>query len=543
MDGRTTQDASYPLSPIPQHPNPNTQGTRSLALGAVILMAGYVGSRLLGLVRTMVISNQFGASHDYEAYLAAIRLSDTLYQVLAGGAVASAFIPVFATYRARGDMDGAWRLASSLLTIAAVVMTPISILLMVFAPQVMSVEASGWDRPTQELAANLARILLFSPVLFAVSTFVSSILNSFNRFLLASLAPMMYNIAIIGGALLLGGRFGVYGLAIGAAVGALLHLLVQIPGLVRERMRFRPALDFAHAGVREVGRLMVPRTLGLGMVQVNYLVNVYLASQLQEGSLAYLDYAWLLTMLPLGVFAMAISTAVFPTMAEHGALDKMDELRRTLVSTLRLILYFTIPASVGLIVLGEPIVRLLLQHGDFTPQATKATAYALGFFALGLTGQATVEIVDRTYYALHDTRTPVGVAALAFLVNVGFSILLMRFLSFGGLALANAIAGLTEATLLVLLLGRRLEGVHLRVLTFPVAVFAFWGVAQGLVAAAVADYLGAILNTATLMGSLLQVGLSVGVGGAVYVGLSYAMRSQELMRMLGIVNARLGRRG
>lgn len=515
------------------------RGGRSLAVGAIILMVGFVGSRLLGLVRTMVISNQFGASHEYEAYLAAIRLSDTLFQVLAGGAVASAFIPVFATYRARHDMDSAWRLASSLLTIAAVVMTPVSILLMVFAPQVMSLEASGWDRPTQELAANLARILLFSPVLFAVSTFVSSILNSFNRFLLASLAPMIYNISIIAGAVLLGGRFGVYGLAIGAAVGALLHLLVQIPGLVQEQMSFRPVLDFAHEGVREVGRLMVPRTIGLGMVQVNYLVNVFLASQLQEGSLAYLDYAWLLTMLPLGVFAMAISTAVFPTMAEHGALDKLDDLRRTLVSTLRLILYLTIPSSIGLILLGEPIVRLLLQHGDFTPEATKATAYALSFFALGLTGQATVEIVDRTFYALHDTKTPVGAAVFAFLVNVSLSIFLMRFLSFGGLALANAIAGLTEASILVALLGRRLEGLRLESLAFPVAVFAFWGVAQGLVAAAVSDYLQAALDTTTLLGQLLQVGLSVSAGGAVYFGLSYAMRSHELMRMTRLVTAKL----
>ena len=518
------------------------RGGRSLAVGAIILMGGYIGSRMLGLVRTMVISNQFGASHEYEAYLAAIRLSDTLFQVLAGGAVASAFIPVFATYRARHDMEGAWRLASSMLTIAAVVMTPISILLMVFAPQVMSLEASGWDRPTQDLAANLARILLFSPVLFAVSTFVSSILNSFNRFLLASLAPMVYNLSIIAGAVLLGGRFGVYGLAIGAAVGALLHLLVQIPGLARERMRFRPTLDFAHAGVREVGRLMIPRSLGLGMVQLNYLVNVFLASQLQEGSLAYLDYAWLLTMLPLGVFAMAISTAVFPTMAEHGALDKLDDLRRTLVSALRLILYLTIPASVGLILLGEPIVRLLLQHGDFTPAATRATAYALSFFALGLTGQATVEIVDRTFYALHDTRTPVSVAALAFLVNVGFSILLMRFLSFGGLALANAIAGLTEASILVVLLGRRLDGVKLEALILPVAIFTLWAVVQGLAAAGVSIYLGTILNTATLLGSLVQVGVSVAVGAAVYGGLSYAMRSPELMRMLGIVTQRLGRK-
>ncbi|MHB0868769.1 MAG: murein biosynthesis integral membrane protein MurJ [Chloroflexota bacterium] len=514
---------------------------RSLALGALILMAGFVASRLLGLVRTMVISSQFGDSREYEAYVAALRIPDTLFQVLAGGAVAAAFIPVFTGYLARGEPARGWRLASSVITIAAVAMTPVSLLLMLLAPQVMALLTPGWDQPTQQLAGNLARILLFSPAVFAVSTFVASVLNSFNRFLLASLAPVMYNLSIIGGALLLGDRLGVYGLAIGAAVGAFLHLLVQIPGLVRVRMEFRPALDLAHEGVREVGRLMVPRTLGLGVVQASYLVNVVLASRLEPGSLAYLDYAWLLTMLPLGVFAMAISTAVFPTMAAHGAMDRMEELRRTFVSSLRLILYLTLPASVGLVVLAEPIVRLLLQHGSFGPEATRATAYALSFFALGLAGHATVEIVDRVFYALHDTKTPVAVAFLAFLVNVSLSLLLMGYLSFGGLALANALAGLTEGGILIVLLGRRLDGVRLGRLAFPVAVFAFWAVAQGLVAAAVADYLRAILDLTGVADQLLQVSLSVGAGAVVYAGLSYAMRSQELMAMLAMVRRRLGK--
>ena len=518
-----------------------TRGGRSIAFGALILMTGYVASRVLGLVRTMVISSQFGTSREYEAYVAANRISDTLFQVLAGGAVASAFIPVFAGYLARKNMDEGWRMASSLITIAFAIMTPVSLLLMLLAPQVMELMTPGWDEPSQQLAANLARILMVSPLLFAISTLVTSILNSFSRFFLASLAPLAYNLSIIIGALFLGPRMGVYGLAIGAAAGALFHLLVQLPGLMRQHMEFKPVLDLAHAGVREVGRLMIPRTLGLGVVQINFLVNVVLASQLVEGSLAYLDYAWMLTMLPLGVFAMAISTAVFPTMSEQGALDRLDEMKSTLTSALRLILYLTIPASVGLIVLGQPIVRLLLQRGDFRPEATAAVAYALGFFALGLAGHATVEIVDRAFYALHDTRTPVTVAFGAFLTNVTLSLILMRFLSFGGLALANAIAGLLEASILVRLLGRRLEGVRLAPLAFPLAIFILWGVAQGIVAVAVADYLAAVLDTGHIWGQLLQVGLSVAAGALVYVGLSYAMRSRELMLILATLRARLRR--
>jgi putative peptidoglycan lipid II flippase len=517
------------------------RGGRSIALGAMILMIGYISSRVLGLVRTMVISAQFGDSRDYEAYVAANRISDTFFQVAAGGAVAAAFIPVFAGYLARKDMDQAWRMASSLITIAFIVMTPVSLLLMLLAPQIMALMTPGWDEPSQQLAASLARILMISPVIFAVSTLLTSVLNSFRRFLLASLAPMMYNLSIILGALLLAERIGIYSLAVGAVTGALFHLLVQTPGLMRERMVFRPMLDLAHQGVREVGRLMVPRMLGLGVVQINFLVNIVLASTLEEGSLAYLDYAWMLNMLPLGIFAMAISTAVFPALSELGAMDRLDEMRNTFTSALRLILYLTIPASVGLFVLREPIVRLLLERGDFTAQATAGTAYALGFFALGLAGHATVEIVNRVFYAMHDTRTPVAIAFVAFLINVTLSLILMRFLSFGGLALANSSAGLIEAAILVSLLGRRLAGVRLAPLAFPLAVFVLWGVAQGVVAAAVADYLGATLDTGSVLGQLGQVGLSIGAGAVVYVGLSYAMKSRELMLVRSTLRARLGR--
>jgi putative peptidoglycan lipid II flippase len=247
-------------------------------------------------------------------------------------------------------------------------------------------------------------------------------------------------------------------------------------------------------------------------------------------------------MLPLGVFAMSISTAIFPTLAEHGALDKMAELRRTMVAALRLILYLTIPSSVGLIVLGEPIIRLLLQNGAFTAEATRATAYALGFFAIGLTGHATVEIVNRVFYSLHDTRTPVAVAAVAFLVNVTLSLVLMNYLSFGGLALANAIAALVEAAILAVILSRRLEGVQLRTLALPLVVFTAWALIQGLVAGAVAGYTETFLDIDSVLGRLLQVGLAIGAGGLVYAGLSYAMRSRELMLMVGMVTARLGRR-
>ena len=331
--------------------------------------------------------------------------------MLAGGAVAAAFIPVFAGYRHAAIRKGLG-LGQPVITIAAGY-DPISLLLMLFAPG-NGVAYAGWDEPRQ-LLAGIRKNTAGFPGNFRCQ----HLRHECPEFLqpILCLAGAGYVQPIYDrGALVLAEPLGIYGLAIGAAAGAFMHLLVQLPGLVQVRMQFRPALDLAHEGVREVGRLMVPRMLGLGVIQASLLVNVVLASWLEEGSLAYLDYAWLLTMLPLGIFAMAISTAVFPTLAEQSALDRFEELRNTFLASLRLILYLTIPCSVGLLLLGEPIVRLLLQRGDFTPEATSATAYALSFFALGLAGHATIEIVNR-FYAPHDTRTPVAVAFCAFLLN------------------------------------------------------------------------------------------------------------------------------
>ena len=311
-------------------------------------------------------------------------------------------------------------------------------------------------RHFEDLAASLARILLITPAIFAVSSFCASVLNAFHRFAFAALAPLMYNLAIIGGAFFLSEPFGIHGLAIGAVVGAALHLLIQVPALMHVGMRWRPIVDFSHAGVREVGRLFAPRMLGLGVVQLNKLVSgVLLASFLVYGSIAYLDYAWLMIMTPLAL-AMAIGTAVFPTLSEASALERRAHLQQVFQISLRMILFLTIPASVGLMVLGEPVIRLFFERDQFTAESTSAVAFALVFFAIGLTGHATVEIVDRVFYALHDTRSPVLIAIGAICVNVILSLVLMQTrLSYGGLALANSIAALVEAGILIWLIGRR----------------------------------------------------------------------------------------
>ncbi|MBM2810257.1 MAG: putative lipid flippase MurJ [Chloroflexi bacterium] len=511
---------------------------RGVLGAALTVMLGFVASRLLGLARNVVISHQYGASREYEAFLAAISIPDAVFQVLAGGAVGAAFIPVFTSYVTQGEMARAWRLTSALMNIAAIALGAVSATLAMGAPFIMTVLVPGWSAADQQEAAALARLLLISPAVFAVSTLASSALNGLRRFALASAAPLMYNLSIIIGAIFLR-PLGVEGLAISAVAGAFLHLVIQVPGLIRAGMRYRLTFGRDLAGAREVARLMGPRIIGLGISQINQLVTVVLASFLVVGSIAYLSYAWLILMVPLGVFAMAVSTAVFPTFAEQNASSRHDEERQTFLFALRLILYLTIPAMVIIMVLGQPIVSLLLERGAFDANAAGATAFALAFFAIGLPGHAVIEIVDRVFYAERDTATPVRVAAMGVTINVLLSVVLMRTeLSFGGLALANSLAALTEAAALTFVLDRRRGWLRTPELASFIWRTALAAAAMGLAALLIRVPMGA-LHSVTDWAAQAVLVLVVGGGGALaYLATSTALGVEDVRRVAALLRSR-----
>jgi putative peptidoglycan lipid II flippase len=408
--------------------------------------------------------------------------------------------------------------------------------LAIFARPLMDVLVPGRDPEFRELAASLSRILLITPAIFAASTFCASVLNAYHRFAVAALAPLMYNLAIIGGAYFLSGPLGIHGLAIGAAIGAVLHLLIQVPALVRLGMGWRPLIDFGHSGVREVARLFAPRVLGLGVVQLNKVLSgVLFASFLVAGSITYLDYAWLMIMTPLAL-AMAVGTAVFPTLSQASALARPAQLLQVFQLSLRMTLFLSIPASVGLMVLGEPVIRLFFERNQFTAASTSATAYALVFFAIGLAGHATVEIVDRVFYALHDTRSPVFVAVTAIVLNVVLSLLLMQTpLNYGGLALANSIAALSEASLLLLLISRRLPEVRLDSVTTSALRMLAASLVMGLPVFWLSSLLDPLLRPYGTPGQIALLAVCVPFGAALYGVASLAFRSDELRALLRLV--------
>jgi putative peptidoglycan lipid II flippase len=292
------------------------------------------------------------------------------------------------------------------------------------------------------------------------------ILNSYQHFLLPALAPIVYNLALILGAWFLGPIWGVRGLTIGVVLGAAGHLLVQVPGLIQVQMNYRPVLAVQEASLHEVGRLMGPRVLGLAAVQLNFVVTTILASSLPVGSLTALNYGWIIMLLPQGVIAQSVATALFPTLAALVARGEQAQMRHLFITTLRNLLFLTLPASVGLIILREPLVSLILERGKFGAGSTVATAWALGFFAAGLVGHAVVEIAARAFYALKNTKTPVGIGVLAMGLNIVLSLLLLRLFTVlgwsphGGLALANSIAVTVEMVILLIFLGGLIGGLN-----------------------------------------------------------------------------------
>jgi putative peptidoglycan lipid II flippase len=499
-----------------------TWETPSLTLAALIVAAGFLGSRLLGLLRSVIIAEAFGTQPELDAYWVAFRLPDLVFQLLAGATLASAFIPTFAGVRTREGDAAAWRLASSVLNILLLATLAFAVVAFLLAPKLVPLLAPGLGEDTgreaelNDLAIKLTRVMLISPVLFAVSGMFMGILNARRHFLTPALAPMFYNLAIIVAALV---SPDVEGLAVGVVVGAALHLAVQLPDLRFAGMAYRLVADWRDAAVREVGRLMAPRMLGLAATQVNfYFVGIFFASTLSAGAISGLTFAWLITMTPLGIIGMAISTAAFPTLAEQASRDDTAGMAATLGRALRLIVFLSLPAGIGLALLAEPVVVVLLQRGAFDAESTRVTAQALTFYAPALFAHSAIEILSRGFYALGNTRTPVQFAVASMLVNVVLAAVLVGPLEVRGLALALSIATVAESAALFLAASDRIPGL----VDSPMrAALVRMALATALMAAAAGGVYalldrGAGLDTGTTLGALIVVASASAMGAAVY---------------------------
>ncbi|MSQ31011.1 MAG: murein biosynthesis integral membrane protein MurJ [Dehalococcoidia bacterium] len=437
-----------------------------LASAAGIVAVGFLLSRLLGVARSVAIANAFGTDPELSAYWVAFRLPDLVFQLLAGATLSSAFIPTFTRVRVERGSAEAWRMTSSVLHLVSIATFVAAAVAFVAAPIVVPWlapglgEATGREAELTALAVHLTRLMLLSPLFFGVSGMLTGILNARQHFLAPALAPLIYNLSIIVAATLFETRFGVAGLAWGVVIGSAGHLVVQLPALWSVGMRWTPSLDVFGEGVRDVLALMGPRVIGLAAVQVNLLAAIFFASFVSDEAISALNYAFLMMMLPVGVIGMAISTAVFPTLAQHAAARDMVLLRDALTHALRTILVLAIPASVGLVLLAGPAVRLLLQHGAFDVRSADLVVSALMVYGIGIFAHSGVEILSRGFYALSDTRTPVSAAVVAMILNVALAALLVTPFGLRGLAGAATLTAILEFALLVIALRGQIGGLY-----------------------------------------------------------------------------------
>ena len=525
--------------------------------------------QLAGLARGILVARTFGASPQLDAFLAANRVSETLFLLVAGGALGSAFIPTFTGLLARNEKDSAWRLASALANAVTLTISLLAILLAVFAPQVVRyLLAPGLSADPElfSLTIGLLRVQLISAVLFGLGGLIVGILNAHQVFLIPALTPAMYQLGIIFGAVVLAPSMGIYGLAWGVVIGAVFYLLVQTPSLIKVIDPLRPSdtspksaiktqddysdsapwiwerlgggLGLREPNTRQVLLLMLPRLLGVAVVQLNFWVNTNLASNMEEGSVTGLYYGFSLMLMSQAAIAQSVAIAAMPTFSEQHALGKTDEMRSSLAASLRGILMMTLPASIGLILLREPLISFLYQRGKFDEHDVQLVAWALLWYAAGLVGHSIMEVLTRAFYAQQDTRTPVIIGTVAMILNVLFSFwfsnLFMQigWFPLGGLALANSFATALEASALFIVMRRRLNGIeenHI-VRGFFAYALASLGMAIGL-----SFWMQA---SASLTRWLVALG-GVALGGIIYGAALILLRVPEIQNVIQSIGRRM----
>ena len=492
----------------------------------------------------MILARLLGASASADAFFVAYRVPNLLRELLAEGSMSSAFIPVFTEYHTLRSKKETWELASAAFTTLLSIVTLITLIGIVVAPTIVWVLAPGFhDDPTKlDMTTVLTQVMFPYLIFISLAALTMGMLNSFRAFAAPALAPVFFNICVIAAALLLAPLLEepVLGVALGVVMGGLAQFVIQLPGIQKRGMLFQWRFEPGHPGVRRMGLLIVPTLLGTSVTQVNITVSTILASFF-EGGPTYLFYGMRLIQFPLGIFGVALATAILPTLSAQAAKGSMDELRQTLEFGLRMIAFIIVPSMAGLILLRTPIVHLFFEHGAFTSAHTEGTAAALLAYAVGLWAFAGMRIIVAAFYSMQDTRTPAIAAVVAMLLNILFAFALMGPFQYAGLALATALSSMVNITILVSVLTHRLGGIdwwhfaqsigRTLIATIPVVLACLW-IANLAVWQREAEWIAKSI--------MLFVGIGLGVTG--YVGTHALYQSSELDVLWNLVQTKVLRR-
>jgi putative peptidoglycan lipid II flippase len=480
-----------------------------------------------------------------DAFFVAFRIPNLLRRLFAEGSLTIAFIPVFTDYLATKSREDALDVARIVLTLLSVVLVLVTILGVLLSPWIVRLQAFGFGAggPRYELTVLLTRITFPYILLVSVVAFFMGVLNSLRHFAAPAAAPIFLNVGIITAAYLISPlcEAPAVGLAVGVLIGGVLQVVIQIPPILRTGLRLVPRWEPGHPAVRRIGGLMLPAIFGSAVYLINQFIGTLLASFLPEGSVSWLYYADRLVEFPLGIFAIAISTAALPSLSSQAATRETERFADTLGHALRLVFFVTLPSMAGLMVLGDPIIRLFFERGAFDAESTLMTGRALFYYTGGLWAFSGIRVLVSGFYALQDTRTPVNIAVVAVLSNLAFSLALMGPLRHGGLALALSAASGLQFVLLFFFMGRKIPLGSLR----PVLVSGAKSACAALVmAGAILLLRGLWLSAAPArgrMGTVLDLSGLIAAGVVVYFGLSAAMRSRELNSIGSLAASILGR--
>jgi len=514
---------------------------RQIASAAGVVGVATLLSRVLGFVRDMAFAWLFGAGMMADAFFVAFRIPSTLRELLGEGALSAAFIPAFSRTATREGRQAAWDLASVVMGTLVVVLAAVTVLGILLAPWIVHVLAPGFAETPGKLALTIQLLRVMFPYIFLVglAALFMAILNSLGHFLTPALSPTVLNVAIIVAALVIAPRVSnpVVPLAVAVVVGGAGQLLIQVPSAMARGWRPRLRLAPGDPRVREIARLMTPGVGGLAITQINFFVGTFLASFLAQGSVAALTYAFRLVQFPIGVVGVAIATGALPVMAAAFAKEAVGDMKAALQGSMRLAIFLTLPAMVGLLVFGLPIVHVLFERGAFTRPVTILTADILLAYTLGLVFYICNRILAPAFYAMQDTWTPMRTGMLAVGVNIAASILLMRHLGAAGLALATAVASAANLLLLFTSLRRRIGPVGATRLLVPAAkvgLACLPMIMWGIVSQAWWDVLatsGTAAKAAVLFGQL-------GVAVALFVVTAGALRCEEFRWVLDLLRRR-----
>jgi putative peptidoglycan lipid II flippase len=527
--------------------------TKTVTSAFTLVSLSALVSRLLGLIRDRLLAGRFGAGTELDIYFAAFKIPDFVYGLLIAGGIVAAFLPLFSEYFQRGK-EKAWELTNNVLNCFLVLLVFICAILFIFTPQILNLIVPGFTFEEKVLTITLTRIMFFSPIFFGISAIFSGILHYFNRFLVYSLAPILYNLGIIFGILFLAPAFGILGLAFGVILGAFLHLAIQIPSAVLAGFSWKPVLNFTFPGLKKIFKLMIPRTIGTAASHLNLIVITALASTLIPGSIAIFNFANNLQYFPIGIIGVSFAIAAFPTLSKTWANGQKEKFGENFSSVFRQILFLIIPISVFLFLLRAQIVRLILGTGEFGWLETRLTAASLGLFSFGLFAATLLPLLARSFFSFQDTKTPVVIGIISIILNIvlcfffiwllgfanPFQKFLRGFLKLQGIEdirvlafpLALSVSGIFNFSLLFILLNQKFTQFRIKEI-----LSALWKILISSFLASIFVFLSLkttanFVDMRTFWGILIQSAVSILVGTFAYLFFTFLFKSPELRKFL-----------